>query len=429
MSFVSPLRATATPAASGDRCRFWCWRVVLLVLLVLACGAARSQATQAEVFSARVDAVGSCFSERVRDYATANPGLALRNTGLTAIFVAEQVVKDVRFNPETRKLEGPLMQMSVDAYCEQVLVKPYIRTLEEALKEREKSASGGLAQFGPDDIEADSTFVQGYQDLIGKHNKGHSDITRVALLQMVKHLGIRATPEAVTLVARASQTPDLYRWNDGRYHAHTPEFPAGRPDERLRSISSGIKSFVKLVCDLSSSFMDLAKLGATEDSLFIIGVLGHAVQDLEYHRGMTMSQHAGLSYVVSLNPDSPGIPGAAENERRSVESTVWMMQLLRARVGEARWNAMFMWKPGGDFSFRRVAEEVYGLKGGAKVQDMKVNALASYWSLSLAYRDGDRPRSELDVQSCEKGDGIACWSAVEIRRQVETQMAAGGACQ
>jgi len=41
-------------------------------------------------------------------------------------------------------------------------------------------------------------------------------------------------------------------------------------------------------------------------ALFWIGVGCHAIQDLVYHRGMTLSQHAGLSFVLKdSDPDAP----------------------------------------------------------------------------------------------------------------------------
>jgi len=429
MSLVFPIRGSVPGDQRADWCGAMARALVLVAILLLGCCVAHAQATDAAVLSKRADDVEKCFKEKFALYAATQSSLDLRYTGLTAIFVAEQVARDARFNQGTGKVEGPLMQMSVPAYCEEVLYKPYVRTLEDALAARAKASAGGLAPFGSEDIEADSLFVQGYQDLIGRHSKGHSDIARAALETMARVQKIAVTPEAVTLVARASQTPDLYRWNDGRYHAHTPEFAAGKPDERIQSMSSGMKAFGKLVCDLSTTFVELVKVGAKEESLFMIGVIGHAVQDLEYHRGMTMSQHSGLSYVVSLNPDSPDIPKAAEIERRSIEGTVWMMQLLRGRVGNAQWQSLFKWKPLGDFSFRGTAERVYGLKGGTRVQDMKVSALASYWNLSLAYRSGERPRSELEVESCSKDGGISCWDAAEVRKQIEARLASGEACQ
>ena len=410
-------------SSRGHKVSAYAWP--LLVALSIGGGMPLARASEPDTVAARAEAVDKCFAEKLKQYAAAHPAMEIRYTGLTSMYVAEQVVRDAKFDEKTRKIEGPLMQMSVAAYCDDVLFKPYINKVQAALAERAKTTSGGLAPFGTDDIEADSLFVQGYQELIGKHYKGHSDITRSALLRMGGPMSL----DAVTLIARASQTPDLYRWSDGRYHAHTPEFPPRDPDERRRNISVGMKSFEKLTCDLSSTFVELTKLGATEDSLFLLGVLAHAVQDLEYHRGMTMSQHSGLSYVAALNPDSPDIPKAKEIENRAIDNTMWVMQLLRGKVGDSTWSALMRWRPLGDFSFRSLASRVYGLKGAPNSQDMNVAALASYWSLSLAYRSGGRPRSELEVDSCDKEDGISCWNTAEVRRYIEAKLGAGEACQ
>lgn len=94
----------------GDQRAGWCGAMAralaLVAILLLAYCVAHAQATDATVLSKRADDVEKCFKEKFAMYAAAKSSLDLRYTGLTAIFVAEQIARDARFNEGNRQGGG-----------------------------------------------------------------------------------------------------------------------------------------------------------------------------------------------------------------------------------------------------------------------------------------------------------------------------------
>lgn len=401
---------------------------IMCITLAFWAAPANTHASHPNDITIRTKAADECFAAKLQDYAARNKNLPVEYGSQTSIYVAEQIVKNLYVEPATGKMKGPLFELSTEDFCKQILFDPYIALLPQALKQQADETRDGLAPFGTDEIEATSIFVQSYQDLIGKHYKGHSDITREAMRRL-NASGESFSEPSITLIARASQTPDLYRWNDERYHAHTPDYDPTDLSARQLSIEAGKSKFVGLTCSLLSAQTEQSSIGSVEESLFIFGMLAHAIQDLAFHRGMTMRQHAGLSYAVGRNPDFPDTASAKAIEENAIENTVWIIRLAKTRLSGTQWTAMANWKPLGDFSFRGIASRVFSLKGGPKEQDMKTLALLEYWNLSFPFRTGARPLSELEVTECTATSGLACWNSADVRGTIEHNIERVGNCQ
>ena len=141
--------------------------------------------------------------------------------------------------------------------------------LPSATEELRDNAKGGLAPLGGQEIESTSAFVQGYQNLIGKHYRGHADITRDAFRLLSGSESVSS--EAGALLVRASQTPDLFRWGDGRYHAHTPEYDVATVGAKQQSLAEGQEQFIGLMCTLMGELSKHANEKRFDVGLIVAG--------------------------------------------------------------------------------------------------------------------------------------------------------------
>jgi hypothetical protein len=407
-------------------------RSMLLTSTLLVClagaseAAAQDPALHAEELKIRAEAANSCFETALVTYALGHPDMPVRYSGETGIYVSERIVATTHFSEATRRLEGPIFTLSPNQFCEQFLFAPYVAALPAAAEELRNESKGGLAPLGSDEIESTSILVEKYQNLIGKHYKGHSDITRESLQSSG---AARFSVAAVSLVVRASQTPDLYRWSDGRYHAHTPEYDPTDLKARKESIAAGQSAYSNLICRLMTAFSREVRSHSYQNSLFLLGVMSHSVQDLTYHHGITMRQHAGLSYAAKRNPDMPEGSAAGVLESEAVANTLWVMEHSRKLVSSDGWDALTNWSPSGDFSFTEIARQVFGSEGGSPMQDISMRALLDYRFLSLPYESGARPMSDLADKSCAAEEGLACWSAPDVLKAVEDEIAGDRQCR
>jgi hypothetical protein len=63
--------------------------------------------------------------------------------------------------------------------------------------------------------------------------------------------------------------------------------------------------------------------------MLLFGAAAHAVQDLQYHRGMTQGERAGLTYLAHSNPDRPAEP----KDQELMGAATWATtQLLAAAL-------------------------------------------------------------------------------------------------
>jgi len=380
-----------------------------IVLIALGASAfpAPTEAADLAAFERRSHANEACFARKLDRYIRENPDKGVRAGGGAGIFVAEQIANQISVDPGSGNLSGPFVELPVEEFCERHLWRPYLETLQRAEADEREEMKGTLAPLGSVSIESRSAFVQSYQNLIGLHFRGHADITRAALERFT---GPRAFSEHPSLlVQRASQAPDLFRWNDERYHAHTPEYDPADAADRASKIETGKKRYQALMISLYREFKRYADGGSEERALVVLGLIAHMVQDLVYHRGMTLAQHAGLAYTLKQNPDLPEGPLAQSRFDEAAEQTQRALSEALRMINEASRKRLLAWRVPDGFDFPRLAGEIFGSR-----EDIGVAPLIKYWMLSLPYTTGERSTEELHDSPCGAPRGRACWMVGDI---------------
>lgn len=232
--------------------------------------------------------------------------------------------------------------MDDEVFCEEVLLPQYIKGYKEVYARKKKKQGAVLAPLGSDAIDADDVVIQLSHNHYFKHYLGHSDISRAALnvlnstnpeyrmlIDKFQNLCACAiSQDSIDAVAKASQLPDIYKWDDETFHAHSPSYPDG--------IQTGIQKYIKLFEEQINSFRKDAK-SDTFKAVFRLGAMLHMIQDLIYHHGITLAQHSGLAYKTSnafTNPDFPegseagGFSPKSEAEKRFDAAKFFSIKLI-----------------------------------------------------------------------------------------------------
>lgn len=158
------------------------------------------------------------------------------------------------------------------------------------------------------------------------HFVGHSDFTQRGFDRFFNtrcQKCINST--AKKLLISASQAPDLYHWKDEKYHAHT-NGKTNNPKESQKGY----------LCEIQKLMMTTEKKinqGRVEDALVYFGEILHMLQDLVFHQGMTMTEHAVLSFLEDNDPDQPNNDHEREKRFSSAELvTVEALQAFEKRI-------------------------------------------------------------------------------------------------
>lgn len=191
-------------------------------------------------------------------------------------------------------------------------------------------------------------------------------------------------------------------------------------EDRKRKIQEGKYVFLGLLESIVSTLKERAAAGDTEAALVLLGLASHLVQDLTFHRGMTLAQHSGLAYLEGKNPDFLPNPKGSERYKEATDRTKWLFTLIRSHVSQGAWDRMQAWQPPGDFVLRELLRRTFGLKGGRDSEDIGVTPLLSYWAISNEYRLGIRPKDELVETSCSADSGTVCWDVNSVISSFET---------
>lgn len=381
------------------------WTVVACAAAVMAGLSSATELSDRQELQKRTQSIENCFAARISELRSLGELEPSQDTQLRDVFIFEQIEKHLL---GAYGKPGLFFTDAPGSFCEEHLVKPYLDAVAGARKRQKDSNPDILAPAGMRPIESDSFFIQSTQNLTGRHIKGHSDITEEAIDRMPSQL--RFNPTARELVSRASQAPDLYRWSQERYHAHTPHYQPSDRSDRSHKILQGKRTFQELLNTSLRHFQKYAGDGAFDRALFVLGSSLHAVQDLVYHRGMTLQQHAGLSYVVNRNPDTP--MGAQERKRfdEAIGLTLNFVESSFSTLAIDARAGLLSWKPSDDFSFQDLARSIFSGR-----EDIGVMTLISYWELSGAYRSGERPLQELaQSEDCSDDNGLACWIPSDV---------------
>lgn len=297
--------------------------------------------------------------------------------------------------------------------AEKVLCK-YLDAYRSADKIQRDKEPRALAPMGSLTIEADSFFAETFHNNWGKHDLGHADVTRAALLRLNTDAAITELCDCkvrdggnadgkiddTILISRASQTPDLYRWS-GKwdvYHAHTDDFTRDvLPQDQTALIEAGKERFIKYVAFHAKRVLALARSNAPLDAAFHLGVVAHMIQDLIYHHGISLRQHSGLAYLGDPKLENPDFPPAVENGKfvpsskaaiqfdRAITLTFDVFKTLLMKLEKDEIKALIS-AAVNEKDFNALAEKIYspGRNVAAK-QDMNIFSLASYYNLHTSY--------------------------------------------
>lgn len=325
---------------------------------------------------------------------------------------------------------------SSEAICESIF-EDYKSGRSRAHEDRRKRFEGGLAPLGTMPIEADNLFVDFAHSVHYRHFAGHSDLTYAAWCDIHrpkestsacdKDLEFNALASG-EWIGRASQTPDLFRWDSECFHAHTVSYPPNDVEEKRKAYESSIRAFQTQL----ELLLERARHYSSSDarrSLAFLGIAAHLVQDLAFHRGMTLQQHAGLSFALGTDPDTPAnyVGPAPDSWARAATLTHALFENFRNSIAPGAWSYLRNWRPAKRDEFDSAIREVFRHRSTHTVcsagrtvdsQDISVSALMRYYLLSLPYRmpmlysdQNRRPLSELTWPAdCEAEQGMACWN-------------------
>ena len=378
------------------------------LVLVCACSAPPGYAQDKADILRQAAAFDECFKSAVIRSNKADPARSVPMDASTSIFIAEQMVSvqaNQQLSPSDEQVQGVLCGEAAALYVQRA------RSALETIRRR----SDSLARMGTPMIASENFVVDTYQKLIGRHYKGHSDIS----LKAARTLSV-FSPAAVELFAAASQAPDLFRWEDDRYHAQSPayDFASGK----LKAQADGAERFMLLLENIAFQAKARADAADSELAIALMGFAAHMLQDMVYHRGMTLRQHAGLSYFANRDPDQPEENLAKSRLDEADESTRWFVMLMMSSLQPAARERIATWQPAGGYSAEQVVRNAFGLQGSSTREDIGTVALIRYWLLSQDYALGSRPVTDLEERPCSDPEGLACWDLAVIRTRLRAAL-------
>jgi hypothetical protein len=380
----------------------------------LAASGANVSAADSELMR-RVAAVDQCVVAYVAERQSFDSRLHRISRADVQIFLSEQLSSDIVFDPSLKAWKGPAIGDDLLTYCRDVGQK-FLTAAVLAIETSQKTAQGSLGNMGTRSIASENALVQTFQNLIGRHSRGHSDISELA----GKHAGLGA--DSIAHFAAASQAPDLYRWRDDRYHSQTADVSGASSEKRRASTVQSQAAVRDLLVDLLKRMRSAAKAADTELAITYLGIAAHVVQDLVFHRGLTLAQHSGLSYLKGHNPDNAEGEVGDARFKQAVSKTSWLLIAGRSLLATGEWDRIVDWKPGGTFDAKRELKRAFGTGGASDVEDISTMELLSYWALAHDYRTGVRPLGELETSPCGSDWGLVCWEVEPLLKSVEEKL-------
>lgn len=357
-----------------------------------------------------------CFR---RNVASRNPDVTI--TKGTQIFIFD-VITAIDNVDTLEKLSTPEQK---EDFCLTKLVNPYLELYAQAEGERSKRNAGKLAPLGGLWIETESAFIGYVHNLTGRETWGHSDITRDAIsLLRAGNNGPFLSRTATHFLQHASQLPDLYHWKGDTYHAHTPESDQSEYKNLSRNqrIEVGQKLFKDHIRNQFRDYLLYLDQGAADKALLALGTICHGVQDLIYHRGMTLSQHAGLAYAGGFkNPDYPQGDQKIRVESEARNATRDILSLARRLANENRWKQLLEGTlVNGTTEDQMTAAFWEYMTTSGETQDIGYASLIEYYRKAKPYKRGGAKRWELEPGAA--GQGLIVWEPDEILNQITNQV-------
>lgn len=136
----------------------------ILVLSMFNCGFAAAQQPLAQ----RVQRIDACFQEAIRARAVDEPVLSRVRSSDEAVFLSERLARDISYDDKLNGWRGQAIDEAPEDYCKRA-ASDFVKAVLKAL---EGQPADGLAQMGTLSIASESTVVESYQNLIGRHHRG-----------------------------------------------------------------------------------------------------------------------------------------------------------------------------------------------------------------------------------------------------------------
>lgn len=312
---------------------------------------------------------------------------------------------------------------NLKVYCIKDLPEEYKLDREKAVNEVKKKDPDKLAPSGRG-LMIDSfilnTLNQGKEflgDMFNHSQEGHAEYTTTAIEEFEPN----SSDFAKKILSISSQSPDLYMWNRHLYHAHTNEYSPLVIGSKTVAINNSRTKFLELLEKIITKIVKYSKQDEPK-SLYYLGITVHLIQDLVYHRGMTLKQHAILQFSVKKNPDIPNSEKAAHSRKKeAIKATKALFGIVKKKLGTDIWNNMIKYKSIRNNSPRveakRLAKSIYN-----KEQDMTLGSLKSYYLLGKAKRTiyGDLSTFNWDSK-CDINFSVACWDIEPMLMKLKSE--------
>ena len=385
----------------------------ILCALIAEPGTATAQQTDSvkAKFQEFFEDIRQCFYDRMRNYQDSESGKSFQVTKYTDVFVLGATQEGLTEIFGLDISPSIISDRLVERLCHDHLTPNYVDAFGLAVKEQRSQSitNDTLATLGNRPIEHSAKFIENVNNWILEHDFGHSDITELALRELSGEA--RFTESAIVMVSRGSQAPDLYLWERYSYHAHTDDYDE---PNREAMIENGRVAFIDVVEKTLKKVERFMSRGNVPEALYTLGIACHAMQDLVYHRGITMRQHSGLAYAEKdRNPDLPRSPLREARIRSAINATHSTVEWARFLVGEEAWKMMRSWVVDDALVLRRISRRFF-----PRGEDMTYLALFEYWWLSRDYVTGRRPRSQL-----QNGDGgLAQWNVFATIAEIDDRI-------
>lgn len=132
--------------------------------------------------------------------------------------------------------------------------------------------------------------------------RGHYEVTENAARRLRVNDAAVFSSDAASLLADASQDPDIFAWENLAAHAQTPVDREGLPTD-VESAQQAFIGFVDAAVTKAVAACEKRSTDGVRDALYWLGYASHALEDLGPHLGRTNPEHAYNAYVEKQSPD------------------------------------------------------------------------------------------------------------------------------
>ncbi|MEH6474691.1 MAG: hypothetical protein V7727_03330 [Sneathiella sp.] len=348
----------------------------------------------------------------------------IKKIGLkTNLIIFEGVVIHYK---EIMDVGGNDTKKAAEAYVCKKLMPEFRFAFLAAYPKWSKKGGGVLAKWGFYSLADSAPFLAKMNDYIGEHIYGHSEITSQAIRALHAEDKTNFNPSLgfYNLMMAASQAPDTYGWDNDAYHAHSAHYECCNQEDRKNGMKAGQKEFINL---FKHHYNLAIREKRTPVAAIHMGALLHMVQDLVYHRGITLIQHAGLSYVLGQDPDSPEgaekfpvFEGGSAAESRFNEAVLLSKNILSAVFLNLHKNTkkqLMNWKHDNNYNINTSMVIAYRKELNEKTVAIEMGVyVASSMLYTFHFRNPD-----IDLVEDDR-TGLAYWNLEETVKLLSLKM-------